>query len=85
MTGVAGRDEEKIVLAKIEKSGEPELVAVYGRRRVGKTYLIRNLFTERMAFELSGLNNAILEQQLENFAAALTIATCSQPLTPPAT
>ena len=36
MAGVAGRDEEKIVLAKIKKSGEPEPVAVYGRRQVGK-------------------------------------------------
>ncbi len=39
MAGVAGRDEEKIVPAKIKKSGETEPVAVYGRRQVGKPTL----------------------------------------------
>jgi AAA+ ATPase superfamily predicted ATPase len=39
---VIGRSEEKKILLDVIHSAEPELVAVYGRRRVGKTYLIRN-------------------------------------------
>jgi len=35
MADIAGREAEKIILEKIEQSGEAELVAVYGRRRVG--------------------------------------------------
>ncbi|WP_255069520.1 hypothetical protein [Lacihabitans sp. LS3-19] len=37
---IIGRKTEKILLREILLSSEAELVAVYGRRRVGKTYLI---------------------------------------------
>ena len=40
-----GREEELEVLQKIYKSKKPEFVALYGRRRVGKTYLVRNAFS----------------------------------------
>ncbi|MEO6978017.1 MAG: ATP-binding protein, partial [Mucilaginibacter sp.] len=69
---VIGRTEEKALLQKIEKSGEPELLAIYGRRRIGKTYLIRNGFSQRLAFEFSGTHNATLNQELESFSLALT-------------
>ena len=58
----------------IEKSGEAELLAVYGRRRVGKTFLIRNGFSKPPVFEFSGIHNASREQQLESFSLALTAA-----------
>ncbi len=85
MENIAGRTHEQALLSKIENSGEPELVVMYGRRRVGKTYLIRNFFQKQMAFELSGIHNASLDQQLENFSAALSKATGSLPLARPAT
>jgi hypothetical protein len=74
MANIIGREDEKILLSKIERSGEPELVAVYGRRRVGKTYLIRNAYQKQIAFECSGAHNATLEQQLEHFSIALAKA-----------
>jgi len=83
MENVTGRDSEKATLMKIERSGEPELVVVYGRRRVGKTYLVRNVFQKQMAFDLSGIHNASLEQQLENFSAALAKVMGSLPLANP--
>ena len=52
-------------------------MAVYGRRRVGKTYLIRELFGDRMAFYHTGLSQmeqddkSILSSQLHNFASSL--------------
>ena len=74
MANVIGREEEKFVLNNIISSGEPELVAVYGRRRVGKTFLIRNFFDKQLAFEFSGMHNASLQQQLENFTHTLSEA-----------
>lgn len=74
MDTIIGRKNEQEILNKILKSGEPELIAIYGRRRVGKTFLIRNVYEKQIAFEFSGIHNAILDQQLENFATALTIA-----------
>ncbi len=84
MNDIIGREVEKQLLSQIEKSGEAELVVVYGRRRVGKTYLIRTYFQKQMAFELSGVHDANLQQQLENFSAALSKASGSLPLASPA-
>ena len=39
---IIGRENEKRILDTIVKEKEARLVAVYGRRRVGKTYLIKN-------------------------------------------
>ncbi len=48
-----------------------EFVAIYGRRRVGKTYLIRTAFDNKFAFQVTGLANATTAQQITNFHAAL--------------
>jgi AAA+ ATPase superfamily predicted ATPase len=74
MEDVIGRTEEKALIKRIENSGEPELLAVYGRRRIGKTFLIRNGFSQGLAFEFSGTHNAGLSQELESFSLALTNA-----------
>lgn len=83
MESVIGREQEKVLLSRIESSGEPELVAIYGRRRVGKTFLIRNSFHKQLIFEFSGIHNASLDQQLESFSDALTKVTGSLPLAKP--
>ena len=44
---------------------------MYGRRRVGKTFLIREFFEYRFDFQISGLGNANLKQQLFNFHTSL--------------
>jgi AAA+ ATPase superfamily predicted ATPase len=71
---IIGREIEQNLLSRVLKSGEAELVAVYGRRRVGKTFLIRNVFEKQMVFEFSGTHNATLNQQLENFSRVLSKA-----------
>jgi len=68
---IAGRYEELSVLQRVISSPDPEFVAVYGRRRVGKTYLIREFFGEMICFEISGMYNATLASQLSNFSRAL--------------
>ncbi len=44
------------------------MVAVVGRRRVGKTFLIKSTFADRIAFEATGVQNAGHAEQLQNFA-----------------
>jgi AAA+ ATPase superfamily predicted ATPase len=68
---VAGRAPEQVELAHALKSGRPELIAVYGRRRVGKTYLIRGFFVEKICLEVTGARGASLKDQLANFVRVL--------------
>jgi AAA+ ATPase superfamily predicted ATPase len=77
MNTVIGRVEEQKILHLKKASNKAELIAVLGRRRVGKTYLIRNYFGKEMAFELAGMHDATLKTQLQNFAIALQKATKS--------
>ncbi|RYY23049.1 MAG: ATP-binding protein [Chitinophagaceae bacterium] len=71
MSLIVGRQEEQKLLSQIIASSTPELVAVYGRRRVGKTYLIRQALTEQIVFEFSGTKDETLSRQLTNFQKAL--------------
>jgi AAA+ ATPase superfamily predicted ATPase len=78
-----GRQKEIDILAKTYASQKPELVAVFGRRRVGKTYLIGSFFEGKIDFELTGLKDGTKEQQLRNFAYSLKDAQNSANLPPP--
>ena len=68
---IIGRKKEIRVLENLKESNKSEFLAVYGRRRVGKTYLIRNVFENDFAFQLTGLANTKLQGQLANFHRAL--------------
>ena len=50
-----GRKREIKELNKLYERNRAELVAVYGRRRVGKTYLIDEVFADRITFRHAGL------------------------------
>jgi uncharacterized protein len=64
------RKKEQKHLQKIMQSPKSEFVALYGRRRVGKTFLIREFFNYKFDFTISGLANAETSQQLFNFITA---------------
>ena len=66
-----GREAETKKLKEAFASRSPEFVAVYGRRRVGKTYLIRETFDGCFAFYHTGIANASRTEQLERFAKSL--------------
>ena len=66
-----GREPQKRTLDAALSSNRAELVAVYGRRRVGKTFLIRQHLARQLCFELTGMHGASLSQQLANFGLAL--------------
>ena len=71
MEKVIGRQEEKKMLQEALKSKVPELIAVYGRRRVGKTFLIRQALQKDIVFEFTGTKETNLKQQLANFTKIL--------------
>ena len=74
---IIGRKREIQELKDLYNSGKPEFVAVYGRRRIGKTYLVRELFNDQFAFYHTGLSptelgpGALKVQQLQSFHSSL--------------
>ena len=70
-TTLIGRQEEQDILLKTLTSGESEMVAVFGRRRVGKTFLIKQVYQEHIVFEMTGLQNGNTKEQLQNFSIQL--------------
>lgn len=72
MQKLIGRKHEIEILTRALNSNKSELIAVYGRRRVGKTFLVRNVFRNNILFEISGIYKVPLKQQLSNFHLTLT-------------
>jgi AAA+ ATPase superfamily predicted ATPase len=84
MVQIIGRKEELALLKHALQSKEAELIAVYGRRRVGKTFLIHTYYKDRMAFEITGMHDGSLKAQLLQFSKAFQKATQSPlPMQPP--
>jgi AAA+ ATPase superfamily predicted ATPase len=71
MGRIIGREKELEVLEKAKTSDISQFIAVYGRRRVGKTFLIREAFQQDFAFYLTGVANINLHQHLSNFQRAM--------------
>ncbi len=71
MEPLCGRGPEKKILLDNLYAREARLIAIYGRRRVGKTFLIRSVYKDTLVFECSGIHGASLKQQLQNFSLAL--------------
>ena len=69
MNKLIGRKKELNLLNSLKGEESPAFLAVYGRRRVGKTFLIRQAFDNQFDFYLTGLSNGNLIQQLANFHA----------------
>ena len=83
MAEIIGRKAEQAELLRIFNRRQAQLVAVYGRRRVGKTFLVRELLKEHFVFyhtgisplELEGRN--LLDAQLTAFASTLAYSGAS--------
>lgn len=68
MSHIFARERELKILERLYRSGKPEFLAVYGRRRVGKTFLIREFFKGKgLYFSLTGIKGARISKQLRNF------------------
>jgi len=81
-SNIIGRKIEKGMLEEVFSSKSSEFVAIYGRRRVGKTYLVRETFADKFLFEISGLANASTKEQLLNFGLTLKKSTGEEHKTP---
>jgi AAA+ ATPase superfamily predicted ATPase len=74
---IIGRKQEIKELLDLYKENKPVFAVIYGRRRVGKTFLVRELFQDKMSFYHTGLSpyelsgQKIMEQQLTSFYSSL--------------
>lgn len=68
---MTGRKEEVRTLLRAASRPESQFVAVYGRRRVGKTYLVRKAFNNEFAFYHTGIFDGSFREQLDEFRESL--------------
>ena len=64
---IIGRKAEQEILRKCVESKSPELIAIYGRRRIGKTYLVRQYFNDAFSFYSTGIYQGTKREQLSEF------------------
>jgi len=69
---MVGREKEISIMQNLLKRKEAEMLAIIGRRRIGKTYLVRETYKKQIQFEITGIQDADLKLQLQNFSAQLT-------------
>lgn len=68
-----GREKEQRILFDCMNSGRPEFMAVYGRRWVGKTFLIKEYFHGTFSFYATGVPGTNTRQQLKFFHDSLKL------------
>lgn len=71
MEPIIGREKEIAALQQYAASARAEFVAVYGRRRVGKTFLIDQQFIGRYAFRMTGVIDGSFSDQMIAFKDAM--------------
>lgn len=62
-----GREEQTQLMVDALKAKHSSFIAITGRRRVGKTYIVREIYTKNMCFSVTGIQSANLQTQLNNF------------------
>ena len=72
---LVGREKEIKTLNSCLISNKSELIITYGRRRIGKTFLIREVYKNKFCFELTGLFKGETKDQLKNFKNQLDKST----------
>lgn len=72
LMNIIGREEEKKLLDEVLVNPAADLVAVYGRRRIGKTFLIHNYLQKYILFEYAGIHNVDTAVQLSGYCQAIT-------------
>jgi len=83
-----GRQKEKQYLLSLLNEEESQFVAVFGRRRIGKTYLVRETYNHEFVFQHTGVSNIEIEEpsrikaQLKKFEESLKNFgyACKEPL-----
>ncbi len=73
MIEIFGRSKEIEILQETLDSRESEFLAITGRRRIGKTFLIKNFYKEKIVFSLTGVQKGTMADQLANFAREMSV------------
>lgn len=68
---IIGRSNEKKLLLQYVENDRSEFIAIYGRRRIGKTFLVKELFEGMFAFRITGVEGVTTREQLQNFSHSL--------------
>lgn len=68
---IIGRKDEIRLLTSLRETNESEFVALYGRWRVGKTYLVEQFYANDFAFHVVGVSNGKMRDQLAAFRIAI--------------
>ena len=71
MEKIIGREAELDLIAKYYDSNRPEFIALYGRRRVGKTFIVRSFFKDKFDFFATGILEGTYEEELTCFCDSL--------------
>jgi AAA+ ATPase superfamily predicted ATPase len=74
MEVITGRIAEQELMRELLKGNKAEFLAIYGRRRVGKTFLIRSVYQKEIVFQMTGIAGVDKAQQLSNFFSAFQAA-----------
>ncbi len=67
-----GREHESALLMDALASGQSELIAIIGRRRVGKTFMVKTVLEKQLRFYQTGMKDGLKEEQLLHFSEKLT-------------
>ena len=73
---IIGRKQEIRLLEQYAASDRAEFVALYGRRRVGKTFLVNHVFENRLTFSMTGILDGDKKAQIHAFTDALDLYGC---------
>lgn len=71
MAALIGREAEIKEFDRFYNSGKPEFIAVYGRRRVGKTFLVNSLYEQDYTFYTTGIIDGTKQEELTAFHTSL--------------
>ncbi|MFM2394458.1 MAG: hypothetical protein RLZZ546_2440 [Bacteroidota bacterium] len=72
MSEIICREQELALFQETLKSNKAELVAVIGRRRVGKTFIIREFYKKECVFEFAGIFESDLQTHMQQFSKSLS-------------
>lgn len=71
---IIGRKEELQILNDVYHSSDSEFVAICGRRRIGKTYLVKEYYEKELVFQTAGMANSGMKEQIKTFYNDMLLA-----------
>ena len=74
-----GRQPEQTALREALTTDRAEMIAIVGRRRVGKTFLVNEVLGEHIVFQQTGIRHAVTTRQLRTFANKLALLSGGEP------